>query len=98
MPLRTSASKEEPLRHIGGLNPNILFSLQKTAPVCAEKDEEREARLTRDSAVTLRELLSDRRLEYYNRRILRKLEFLFKDAIELDEEDLLTRNINGLVG
>ena len=80
--------KKHPFRHIGGPGPNVLFSLQKTASIFAEKDEEREARLTRGSAVTLRELLLDGRLEPVDRRILRKSKFLFRDAIELDEEDL----------
>jgi len=42
--------------------------------------------------LTLRELLSDERFKFDSRRLFRKPEFFFMDAIEEDEEDLYDGN------
>ena len=64
------------------------FHLRKAAPVFTGKNQQRQARLTRGSALTLREILSDGRLECSDRKLLRKLAFFFGDSIEEDYKDL----------
>jgi len=46
------------------------------------------AQLTRGSALTLRKILSDGRLEFLDRKFLRKLVFFFGDSIGEDDEGL----------
>ena len=66
----------------------MFFSVFRRLCPYMQRREERETRLTRNSAVTFRELLSNGRLESDDQRILRNPEFLFGDSIELDDKDL----------
>ena len=72
--------------------PNVIFSLRKITLAFTGTNGERQARLTKGSALTVRELISDRRFEFDNRRLFRKPEFLYGDAIEEDEEVLYDGN------
>ena len=81
-------TKKNHFSHIGGADPNVLFSLQKITPIFTGTSEERQARLTRGSVSALRELISDGRFESVNRHLLRKPVFLFGDAIDENEEVL----------
>ena len=57
-------------------------------PVFTGKSQERQSRLTRDSALTLREILSEGRLEPKDRILLRTPAFFFGDSIKEYDEDL----------
>ena len=82
--------------HIGGANPNFLFNLRKTIPAFTGKNEERQAHLIKGTASTLWELISDRRFEFANNNLLIKLVFLFRDAIDENEEVLFDGNYKWL--
>ena len=90
-------SKRLHFGHIGGSDPNVLFSLQKMEPVFTEKNQERQARLIRGSDLTLREILSDGRLEFEDRKLLRKPAFFFGDSIEEEDENLYDRDYKWLL-
>jgi len=68
--------------HINDADPNFLFSLQKTIPAFTGTNEERQARLIKGTTSTLWELISNRRFESTNCRLLSKLVFLFGDTID----------------
>ena len=78
--------------HIDGDDPNFLFSLQKIVPTFTGMNEERQARLIKGTASTLRELISNGRFESANQHLFRKLAFLFGDAIDENEEVLFDRH------
>ena len=46
-------TKRNHFGHIGGVDPNFLFSLQKTVLTLTEMNEERQARLIKGIASTL---------------------------------------------
>ena len=89
-------SKMHHFGHIDGLDPNVLFRLWRMASAFTGKNQEWQAQLTRDSVLTLREILSDRKLKSEDRRLLRKPEFFFGDSIERDDENLYNRDYKWL--
>ena len=52
-----SLTKRNHFGHIGGADPNVLFSLRKTAPVFTGASDERQACLIKGSVFTLRGLI-----------------------------------------
>ena len=80
----------------GGVDSNLLFSLQKIILAFTGTNKEHQVHLTKGAASTLRELISDARFESNNRRLFRKPVFLFGDAIEKDEEILFDGNYKWL--
>jgi len=78
-------SKRFHFAHIGGTDPNVVFSLRKTTPVFIRKSQEQQAKLSRASLLTLRELIIDGQFESDARTLLRKPDFLFWDSIDEDE-------------
>ena len=66
----------------------MIFVLQRTAPVIAGKSRKRRSRVSNASMLTLREIISDGRLESDSRALLRKPDFFFGDSIEEDEAAL----------
>ena len=89
-------TKRNHFGHIGGVDPYLLFSLQKTIPAFTRINEECQACLTKDDASMLRELISDGRFESNDRRLFRKSVFLFGDAIEENEEIMFEGNYKWL--
>ena len=89
-------TKRNHFSHIGGIDPNFLFSLRKTVPSFTGTNEERQARLIKGTASTLRELISDGRFESTNGRLLRNSVIFFRDAINEIEEVLFDRNYKWL--
>ena len=85
-------TKRNHFGHIGGVDPNFLFSLQKTVLAFTSTNEERQAHLIKGTASTLQELSSDGRFKFTNHCLLRKLVFLFGDNIDENEEVLFDRN------
>jgi len=79
-------SKKCHFGHIDGADHNFLFSLRKRVPAFTGTNEERQARLIKDTAFTLWELISDGRFESANCRLLRIPVFHFRDAIYENEE------------
>jgi len=80
-----SLSKKCHFGHIGGADPNMIFVLQKTAIVIADKSRERRSRVSSANMLTLWEIIWDGRLESDSRAPLRKPDFFFGDSIEEDE-------------
>ena len=89
-------TKRNHFGHIGGVDPNLLFNLRKIVTAFSGTNEERQTRLTKGTAFTLRELISDRRFESNDRRLFRKPVFLFAYAIEENEEILFYGNYKWL--
>ena len=89
-------SKRQHFGHIGGPDANVIFSLWKTTPAFTGTNEERQARLTKGSALTLREPISDRNFESDSWRLVRKPEFLFRDALKEDAENMYDGNYKWL--
>ena len=76
---------------------NAQFCLNKEAPVFnIINNEEQSAKLSRASAITLRELISDGRFESDDRTLMRKPVFLFGDSIDADESPLIVGNYRWL--
>ena len=73
----------------GGMDANAQFFLRKEAPVFNIINEERSAKLSRASALTLRELISDGNFESDDMTLMRKPVFLFGDSIDADESPLI---------
>ena len=88
-------TKRNHFGHIGGVDFNLLFSLQKTIPAFTRTNEERQARLIKGTASTLRELILDGRFES-NYRLFKKPVFLAGDAIKKNEEVLFDGNYKWL--
>jgi len=55
--------KHQYFGHEGGPDKNIRFGLHQTTPVFTSRDKEQNAQLTRCSALTFREIISDGKLE-----------------------------------
>jgi len=55
------------------------FDLYQKIPVFTSKGEERNAQLKRCSSLTLREIISDRKLESEDRKLIMKPIFFFGD-------------------
>ena len=72
----------------GGRDMNARFCLDYEAPVFTKCSEERKVKLSRGSALTLRELIFDARLESDHRSIMRKLVFLFGYSISTEDQPL----------
>ena len=89
-------TKRNHFGHIGGVDPNFLFSLRKTVSAFTEMNEERQARLIKGTASTLLELISEKRFEFTNHCLLKKSVFLFGNAIDENEEALFDRNYTWL--
>jgi len=85
-------TKRHHFGYIGGPDPNVLFSLYKTAPAFTGTNRKRQDHLTKGSIVNLRELSSDGRFESDSQRLLRKPQFIFEDTIDKDEEILFDRH------
>ena len=82
-------SKKCHFGYVGGADPNMIFVLQRTAPVTTGKSKEQRSQISNDSMLTLREIISDSRFESDSRALLRKPDFFFGDSIEEDEAVLL---------
>ena len=63
----------------------MIFILQRTALVIADKSRERRSRVSNSSMLTLREIISDGQFELDSHALLRKPDFFFDDSIEEDE-------------
>jgi len=90
-------TKRKHFGHIGCVDPNFLFSLRKIVSAFTGTNEELQASLIKGTTSTLRELISNKRFESTNCRLLRKLVFLFGDAIDENEEVLFDRNYKWLL-
>ena len=75
---------------------NVRFSLHKEAAIFTKGNEECKAKLSRGSALTLQELISDGRLESTDQTFLRKLVFLFGDSISKEDTSLYDGNYKWL--
>ena len=82
--------------HEGRLNRNVTFGLHQAAPMFTGRDKERSARLIRCSALTLREIISDGRFEFGDRKLIQKPAFFFKDSIDGNNSDLFDVNYKWL--
>jgi len=82
--------------HKGGHDATICFSLGQQIPVFSSRNEERSEKLTRCSALTLRELITDGKLESSKRESLRKPIYLFGDAMEADDNIVFDGNYKWL--
>ena len=80
-------SKQYHYGHVGGADPNMIFVLQRTAPVTTSKSKKRWSQISNASMLTLWEMIFDGRFELDSRALLRKLDF-FGDSIEEDEAAL----------
>jgi len=78
-------SKKCHFGHIGGAGPNMIYVLQRTAPVIVDKSRKWWSRVNNAIMLTLREIISDGLLESDSRVLLRKPDFFFGDSIEEDE-------------
>ena len=85
-------SKKCHFGHVGGVDRNLTFVLQKTAPVTTGKSKKRKDRISKASIRTLREILSIGQFESDSRTLLRKPTFFFGDSIEEDETALYDGN------
>ena len=88
-------------RHFGyadGPNPDVVFKLNKTVPAFTAKSQEWQVKLSQASSQTIRELITDERLESKARSLLKKPDFLFGDSIDEDVEVMLDGVTNGSVG
>jgi len=63
----------------------MIFILQRTALVIADKSRERRSRVSNASMLTLWEIISDGWFELDSHVLLRKPDFFFGDSIEEDE-------------
>jgi len=81
-------SKKCHFGHVGGVDPNMIFIFQRTAPVTTGKSKERPSQISNASMLTLRKIISDNRFESDSRALLRKPDFFFDDLIEEDEAAL----------
>ena len=54
-----SLSKKCHFGHVGGADPNMIFVLQRNAPVTTGKSKERWSRISNASMLTLSEIISD---------------------------------------
>ena len=91
-----SLSKKCHFGHMGDANLNIIFSLQKTAPMFIGKSWERQTKMSRVNMLTLHELFSDGQFESSSYTLLRKSDFFFCDSIDEDEEVLYDDNYKWL--
>ena len=82
--------------HVGGVNPNMIFVLQRTAPVTTGKSKERLSQISNASMLTLQEIISDGRFELDSRALMKKPDFFFGDSIEKDEAALYDGNYKWL--
>ena len=87
-----SLTKRNHFKHVGGVDPNLLFSLWKTIPAFTGTNEEHQACLIKGAASMLQELISDGRFESNDHHQFSKPVFLFGDAIKEDEEILFDGN------
>ena len=85
-------TKRNHFGHVGGVDFNLLFSLRETVPAFTSTNEERQARLIKGVVFSLRELISDGRFESNDHRLVRKPVFIFRDAIDEDDEILFDGN------
>ena len=80
----------------GGMDVDTRFCLNKMARVFFSKNEERAAKLSRCSPLTLCELISDAKLEAADMSIMKKPAFLFGDSITVDDKQLHDGNYKWL--
>jgi len=83
-------TKRNHFGHAGGVDFNLLFSLQKIVPIFTGTNEERQARLTKGTVYTLWELISDGRFESNDHHLFMKPVFLFGYAIKRTKRFCLT--------
>ena len=74
-------SKKCHFGHVGGADRNLIFVLQRTAPVTADKPKERMERLSKVDMATFRELMTDAEFKMDSRIPLKKPVFFFGDNI-----------------
>ena len=89
-------SKRHHFGHKGGHDTNVRFCLGQQVPVFSYRNEERSEKLTRCSALTLRELITDGKLESLERESMRKPVYLFGDAMEADDDSIFYGNYKWL--
>ena len=82
--------------HIGGADPNMIFLLQRAAPVTTGKSKERWSRISNASMLILREIIFDSWFESDSRALVKKPDFFFGDSIEEDEAALYDGNYKWL--
>ena len=82
-------SKKCHFGHVSGADPNMVFVLQRTAPVITGKSKERRSLISNASMLTLCEIIFYFQFELDSRALLRKPDFFFGDSIEEDEAALL---------
>ena len=63
----------------------MVFILQKTAPIIADKSRKRRSWVSNASMLTLWEIISVGRFKFDSHALLRKPDFFFGDSIEEDE-------------
>jgi len=88
-------SKKCHFGHVGDTDPNLIFVLQKTAPVTTSKSKERRSQISKASMLTLQEINSDCLFESDSHAQLRKPDFFFGDSIEEDGLLFMTGITNG---
>ena len=71
--------------HVGRVDLNLTFVLQRTAPVTTGKSKERKNMISSASMLTLREILSDGRFESDFGTLLSKPAFFVGDATMEDD-------------
>ena len=74
-------SKKCHFGHVGGVDRDLTFVLQRTAPVTADKSKERRERLSNVDLATLRELMTDAAFTTNSRVPMKKPAFFFGDNI-----------------
>ena len=83
-----SLSKKCHFGYISDADPNMIFVLQRTAPVTTGKSKERRSWISNASMLTLRKIISDDRFESDSYALLRKPDFFFGNSIEEEETAL----------
>ena len=89
-------SKKCHFERVDGADQNMVFVLQKTAPIIVDKSRERWSQVSNASMLTLWEIISDGQFESDFRALLRKHDFFFGDLIEEDETVLYNRDYKWL--
>ena len=74
-------SKRRHFGHVGGIDRDLTFVLQRTVPVTADKSQERRERLSNVDVATLRELMTDVAFTMDSRVPMKKPAFFFGDHI-----------------
>jgi len=90
-------SKKCHFGHVGGVDRDLTFVLQRTAPVTADKSKERREKLANVDPATLRELMTDATFMTDSRVSMKKPAFFFGDKLARVVIPCMTEIINGFV-